>query len=130
VTDSSLNRRYVEPQPYSREQAERAFQSGDLDAICHALVGVAFHDPDRQWVQDQCVRLSTHPSSDVRGLVATCFGHLARIHRSLDWAVVEPVLACLSADADPEVRGRVDDARSDFEMFLGRRHGDHLDAAV
>jgi hypothetical protein len=48
--------------------------------------------------------------------VATCIGHLARIHGTIDRAVVDPVLARLATD--PEVAAAVGDARSDFGIFL------------
>jgi hypothetical protein len=54
-------------------------------------------------------------------VVAICFGHLARIHRQIDRERVEAVLGRLAIDAVPEVRGCVQDARSDFAIFLDRK---------
>ena len=107
---------YHEPKPYNRADAVRALRAEDPATICAALVGVAFHEPDWRWVQGECVRLATHPDVGVRGTVATCFGHLARIHGTIDLPVVEPTLAELAGD--PEVAGRVSDARDDFAVFL------------
>ena len=120
---------YAEPRPYSHEEAAAAFCSRDDQVVCNALVGVAFHDPDWRWVQSQCALLASHSSSAVRGLVATCLGHLARIHRQIDRDVVDPILESLAADRDPAVAGRVQDTLDDFDIFLrgptnaGRRRG-------
>ena len=107
---------YHEPAPYDRADAVRALHATEPATVCAALVGIAFHEPDWRWVQGECVRLATHPDVGVRSVVASCFGHLARIHGTIDLPVVDPVLAELARD--PEVAGRVSDARDDFAMFL------------
>ena len=112
---------YREPEPRARDELERALRSSDVSAVCRAMVDAAFHEPDWRWVQGECARLATHASPHVRGLVPTCFGHLARLHGMIDREVVEPVLARLAADPKSGVAGRVDDARDDFDVFLGQR---------
>ena len=109
---------FAEPRPYLRAEAERAFGSTDPATVCDALVGATYHEADWRWVQGWLARLAEHSSSDVRGLVATCLGHLARIHGMLDRARAEVVLARLATDPDPTVAGRVGDARDDFEVYL------------
>jgi hypothetical protein len=108
---------YIEPTSITRVEAERVFRAADTMAICHALVGVTFHDPDRQWVEEWCLTFCESPDPELRQLAATCLGHLARIHRSLDLERVLPVLRRLSAD--PLVSGSVDTAMDDIEQFLG-----------
>jgi hypothetical protein len=109
---------YQPPTPLTRSEAERAFAIGDGRAVCDALVGVTFTFPDRAWVEDVCVRLSSHPEPDVRALVATCIGHLARIHGELNMAKLGVVLETLARDPDPSVVGRVLDAWDDIRMYL------------
>jgi hypothetical protein len=109
--------RYKEPQPISRDAASRVFETGSPEEICDALIGVTFHDPDWRWVQDRCLEFLSHESPDVRGLAATCLGHIARIHRALDQDAVVPALQRLRAD--PEVGGRAEDALDDIRLFLG-----------
>jgi len=127
VADSAAGRRvaspestltYAEPRFYRRSEAATAFCSPDDRVVCDALVGVAFHEPDWRWVQSQCELLASHPSSAVRGLVVTCFGHLARIHGQIDRDVVDPILETLAADPDPGVAARVQDALDDFDIVL------------
>ncbi|MBI5169138.1 MAG: hypothetical protein HZA61_06595 [Candidatus Eisenbacteria bacterium] len=110
--------KYQEPTPFSRESATAILHGDDVDAMCHALVGVAFHEPDWRWVQGECLRLLVHSAPAVRGLAATCLGHLARIHGEVDRALVEPALRLLLSD--PEVGGRAEDALQDIERFCER----------
>jgi len=79
-------KRYQEAKPMSRDAAEQAFGSSDIERICDALVRVSFHDPDTGWVQERLGSFAKHGSAQVRGLAAACFGHLARLHGRLDKA--------------------------------------------
>ena len=109
---------YAEPTFHSRVDAVAALSSPDDRVVCDALLGITFRDPDWRWVQSECAELASHPSPAVRGLVATCLGHLARIRGENDRAVADPILDVLRADPDPNVVGRVMDALDDFHMYL------------
>jgi hypothetical protein len=111
---------YKDTQPLDRDALISRLRSKDDADVCHALVAAALHDPDWRWVQAQCVALAEHPSSQVRYLVAVCFGHLARIHRQIDRERVDAVLEKLALDPIPEVRHGVECARDDFAIFLDR----------
>ena len=114
--DSEQSLRFHEVESIRRDEALAAFDSNDAKQICNALISITFHDPDWRWVQEQCMRLAKFPNVEVRGLVATCFGHIARIHGQLD---IEPVSSTLKLLADdPEVAHRVDDAVDDIRMFM------------
>jgi hypothetical protein len=108
---------YREPQAITKEEAAQAFASADVEQINDALIGLTYHDPDGQWVQDQCLALLDYPDDDVRGLAATCLGHLARIHRNLDRDRVVTALEGLRDD--PAIGGRVQDALDDIAIYLG-----------
>jgi hypothetical protein len=110
---------YREPQAITREEAAKAFASTDVERITDALIGLTYHDPDGRWVQDQCLALLDNPDNDVRGLAATCLGHLARIHRDLDRDRVLSALEQLQADA--AIGGRVQDALDDIAIYLGEQ---------
>ena len=101
----------------SREEVERAFEQGDPDVMSRVLIAVAFHEPDGQWAQDRCLAALDHASPVVRGLAATCLGHVARIHKRLDLDRVRPRLEALKAD--PYAGSRATDALADIERFLG-----------
>ena len=107
--------KFSEVPEISRDDAYRAFSSGNAEEICGALVAITFHDPDLQWVQDLCLGFLSNGDSRISGLAATCLGHLARIHRSID---KEKVLGALRQHlSDDEIAGRVEDAIDDIEMF-------------
>lgn len=108
--------RYHDVLPITRAEAQAAFQSNDAARVCDALVRVVFHDPDWKWVQETCLRFAKVDNPDVRGLAATCFGHLARIHGVLDAKIVVPVLREMLGDS--AVAGRAEDALDDIRMFL------------
>lgn len=107
---------YHEIVPIERGDAERALASGDSSRISDALLRSAYHDRDWRWVQAQCLWLLEHDDPNVRALAATCIGHLARIHGSVDRDVVIPALERVAAD--PALTARVEDALSDIEIFV------------
>jgi hypothetical protein len=107
---------YEKINPLSRQEAEAIFKQGNADALIDALLSVTFHDEDWQWVESYCLKFLESSDEDVRATAATCLGHLARIHGTIDVAVVVPALeAHLS---DPSVTGRVSDALDDIRMFV------------
>lgn len=108
--------RYYAVNPITREEALVAFASGKPDIICDALIRLTYHDPDWQWVQDQCIFWGRHPNADVRGLAVTCLGHLARIYTKLDLQKALPLLKELLKD--PSVALRAEDALDDIETYL------------
>lgn len=110
---------YHDPESLDRATAERRLASTDPRVVTDTLVSLVLHEADWRWVQARCADAASHPSPHVRAVVPTCFGHLARIHGIIDWVIVEPVLARLSAD--PHLAGLIEDARDDFEVFLGQR---------
>lgn len=109
---------YRDVNPISRRQAVRRPSGHDPRVVCDALVRITFHNPDWRWVQGHCLRLAQHPSADVRGLAATCLGHLARVHRALDLELVLPVLQEMLLDHD--VGGRAENALADIAIYMGR----------
>lgn len=108
------------PEPLDRATAERLLASAAPDVVAEALVSIAFHENDWRWVTVRCAEAASHPSLHVRAVISTCFGHLARIHRVIDWEIVESVPARLSAGH--RLAGRIEDARDHFEVFLGQRY--------
>jgi hypothetical protein len=83
--------------------------------ICEALVSAAFHESDGRWVQDKCIEMLSHANDDVRGVAASCLGHVARLHGTVDKMRVVEALAALLTDSS--IAGRVQDALDDVEQF-------------
>lgn len=108
--------KYDDSRPIGRSEAETMFNSENPDAICEALIRVALHDPDPLWSQMVVLRFVAHDDSEVRGLAATCLGHIARIHRRMDLGIVVPILSKLAED--PLVGGRAEDALDDIRTYM------------
>lgn len=109
---------YHNPGPISKDDALAAFASGERAKISDSLVSIALHEPDWQWVQESCLRflLDESQHTDIRGLAATCLGHVARIHRALDRDRVVATLRGLLQN--PVLNGRAQDALDDIEIFM------------
>ena len=95
--------RYHDVEEMSREQLSVEFSSDDDDRVAVAPVSAAYYEGDWHWVQEQCLELLKGDRSDLRRVAATCFGHLARIHGTIDGNRVVPVLQALKQD--PQAAG-------------------------
>jgi hypothetical protein len=98
-----------------RQSAEMAFASGNESEICHALVSLAFHEPDWLWAQNQCLFFLEKDNQNIAGVAATCLGHLARIHRKIEKDKVTVALKLHLSNGD--LAGIVEDALDDILMF-------------
>jgi len=88
----------------------------DIRTICQTLVGIAFNEPDWKEAQELFLEFLEHEDANIRGVSATCLGHLARIHRQLD---KEKVVSALNKHAnEPKISGQVADALDDIALFL------------
>ncbi|MEQ4616655.1 MAG: hypothetical protein ABN482_01245 [Corticimicrobacter sp.] len=99
-----------------KDGLDSALARGDINEICERIVYIAFYCPDWRWAQDYCLILLDYNSKDVKGVAATCLGHVARIHRRLDKDRVLNVLREHLSDLD--ISGQVEDAIDDIEIFL------------
>jgi hypothetical protein len=100
----------------SRSEIEMLLRGGDGAEIADALLSASYYDSDWKWVQGQCLAFSRHEDQNVRWISATCFGHLARIHRQLDLELVLQRL--VEMRSDPLVRAAAEDAIEDIKFFL------------
>jgi hypothetical protein len=107
---------YREVVKRDRAEIELLLHRTDPTDILDALLSAAYHDPDWRWVQERCLEFLDHNDRSVRGLSATCLGHLARIHKQLDLELVLPRLATLKND--PEIGPSVQDALDDIKFYL------------
>lgn len=109
---------YREVPGFERRAALAALDSGDVGRMVEALLGLALHDPDWNWIQDLCIRYSDHPHANVRGIAVLSFGHVARIHAKLETGRVLPILRRARQDPDPFVRGQAHSALEDVQSFV------------
>jgi len=101
----------------SRDDAAKAFSSGNTPDACKSLVSLAFYETDWHWVQNKCLEFAKAENDELAGVAITCIGHLARIHKKLDLDIVLPVLDELGRN--PKFKGRVEDALDDIKMYMG-----------
>ena len=108
--------KHVEVLKRDRAELMLLLSSPEPTDILDGLLSAAYYDSDWKWVQGQCLAHLDHREHSVRGLSATCLGHLARIHKQLDLALVLPRLLLLKDD--PEIGNSVQDALDDIAVFL------------
>jgi hypothetical protein len=110
-----MSDRYEEPEPMDWAEAMEAIASGDESRASKALVSLAYFWKNRAELEDLYVPLLSHSSSTIRGVAATCLGHVARIHGYIRKDLVVPALKRLIGDQ--EVSGRAEDALEDIDSF-------------
>jgi hypothetical protein len=107
-----------EPIPrMSRDEIESAIACDDSEQLVYAALAAAFYDDDAHWIEQVCARLANHPNANVRGNAVEGFGHIARIHRTLNQRV-KPLIERALSDEDSWVRGKAYDAAGDVTHFL------------
>lgn len=112
---------YHEINPMTRVDAQRDLASQDEVKIIDALLSISFHDPDRLWVEEQCLLFltNTNASHDIHRIAITCLGHLARIHGQLSLEKIKgPLEEALNRDSS--LFGFVDDTLGDIRMFVNK----------
>ena len=108
-----------EPVPImSRIEVEQAIQRDDPHELSIKVLAAALYAEEPEWPQEICLRLAGHSNNSVRGNRILGFGHIARIHRTLNRARVEPAIRRALRDPDDYVRGHADDAADDVEIYL------------
>ena len=121
---SEPSRKYEEITPLSREAVERILHDDVAERVLRAVIAVSMHDSDWRYAQDLCVRLSSHPNFNVRGNAVLGFGHIARVHRQLDRALVQPIIRTALRDENDYIRGQAYCAMDDTAFFLEWRYSD------
>ncbi|NUQ73531.1 MAG: hypothetical protein HUU21_08250 [Polyangiaceae bacterium] len=111
--------RYEELDAISRPEAVIELNSRDRERVCRALVRVTLFDVDRAWIEDWLEKFLQSEDVWIRGVAATCVGHVARIHRALDLVRLAPLLRRLLDN--PATAGKAQDAFDDIEVYISRR---------
>lgn len=106
---------------WTMADVEAALARDAPDELLHVPILVGMDPPECAWAQEICIRLASHPHSNVRGNAVLGLGHLARTCGALDEPRVRPLLESALRDHDPFVRGQADAAAGDAEHFLGWR---------
>ncbi|WP_148709634.1 MULTISPECIES: hypothetical protein [Pseudomonas syringae group] len=101
---------------YDRSTVEKALDSKEIKSFCEALLSIAFYDPDWEWAQRKFLDGLESSNPDIRGLSATCLGHVARIHQKLD--KVRVITAFRDHLNDSAISGWIEGALSDIDTFV------------
>lgn len=109
--------KYEDMPPIGRDEAVAELESEDTERISRALVRLALHEADRSWMEDVIATHLQSPDPWIRGVAATCAGHVARLHRALDTERLVPLIERLASD--PSTAGRMEDALEDIDTFAG-----------
>jgi len=108
------------PEPgWSRAEVEIALASDDVETARNGLLAAAFDAPDWRWAQEQCLRFLAHPV--LRGLAVICFGHVAMMHKQLDYERIVPLLQRIRRE-EPDLAGSAYDALTDIQQFVPAAH--------
>jgi hypothetical protein len=107
---------YEELEPIARAEAAAELGSRDRERVCPALIRIALFDPDRSWIENTLAQFLQDEDPWIRGVAATCVGHVARIHRALDVACLLPLLRNLLDD--PATAGKAQDALDDIGVYI------------
>ena len=107
---------YEELGPISRSEFAEVIALDREEDLSLALIRLALHDPDPDYVQDVCLGYVTDSRVWVRRNSATSLGHIARLHRRLDLTRVVPAL--LSLAEDPEAASWAEAALDDINVFI------------
>ena len=94
-------------------------RSEDTTVATDALLYLCFNIDDPEWIQIKCIEvIQAHCSDDIRGLALTCLGHVARMHKVINKALVIPVL--FETLKHSTLSGRAQDALDDIDIFINR----------
>lgn len=100
-----------------RDQLNDRVTLRDSPGASAALIELVFADSDWRWLEAKCLELLDARDADLRGAAISGLGHIARIHGRLHRERVQETLKAL-ADNEPDFAGRIEDALSDFDVFL------------
>lgn len=107
---------YDEPSDISKVEFSEIVANGTAESKCEAAVRAVHSIADYDWLVAEFKSLLKDPNIEVRGVAATCIGHLARLHDEANKEQLIEILNSVSEDAD--IQGRVEDAMDDIGIFL------------
>ena len=111
--------KYVEIPEWSDAEIQAVIERDDPHQLRYVPLAASMFPSSRVHAEQICLRFATHPDPSVRGNAMEGFGHIARIFRSLNKRLIEPVIEVGLADSDDWVRDKADGAAEEIEMFCG-----------
>jgi len=102
----------------STNDVNAALSRNDPAELQLVSITLALTFSDSAFVQDVCIKLSSHSDGKVRGNAVTSLGYLARRFRKLDKMMVKPVIETALLDSDDTVRELAKSAADEIHQFL------------
>jgi hypothetical protein len=108
---------------WTNTQVEAVLQHDDPKQVLYVPIVVGMNAPDcgREWAEEVCFRLASHPDWSIRANAMLGVAHIARTCRELNIEVASRVLICGLRDENAIVRSQAAEAVSDLQVFLGVR---------
>jgi len=111
--------KYEEMPPYHETKTLELIHSGKEEDIIRGLLSLVLYGENYSLSMAKTLEFCHHPSEYVKGCCIECFGHIARLHGTLDLQQVYPILQKEKHHPSSFVRGKCEDALSDIATFLG-----------
>lgn len=108
--------KFKNPDQMTHNELIQKLSSRDNKEVCQGLLSMVFYEADWKWAQDQCLCFLEHSDVEISGMAATCLGHIARIHRTLDRKLVETALS--KHLKDQRISGLIQDTLDDIIIFI------------
>ena len=110
-----MSLRYEAPSEISKKEFLEIIAGNVVVLMCQAIVDAVHSIADYDWLLIQFNGLLKHPDKQIRGVTATCIGHLARLspdaNREQLLSILRPLLS------DSLIAGQVEDAIDDVCTF-------------
>lgn len=114
---------YRAPVPVSDREAMDAIAKDDIGTLITLPIDLGFNHENWRFVQDICVRLSSHKNWRIRANSLLGLLYLARFRHQLEKNVVKPVLLRGLKDPHPDVVYNAQDAIKGINRFMSWRIG-------
>jgi hypothetical protein len=112
---------------WTEADVDAVIARADPAELLYVPIAVSMDPPSRVWAERICVQLAAHEDPNVRCNALLGFAHLARIFRSLNQRVVQPIIEAGLRDPSEHVRNRADDVATDIEWYIGWVFADRED---
>ena len=111
--------KYEKLPEWSDAEIQAVIARGDPRELLYVPLVASMFPSSRVHAEQICLRFASHPDPSVRGNALEGFGHIARLYRSLNKRLIEPVMEAGLRDPDDWVRDKAEWAARDIEMFCG-----------
>lgn len=92
--------------------------SDNHEDVAKGLLALSLNADDHEFVQEILLRYCSHENPNIRGIAILGFGHMARIHRSINLSIVIPIIEEALKDESIFVKGHALSALDDINMFI------------